>query len=98
MSTRTGSLEHITKGLSFCGDREVHIYFALVQIAGHDTYEVRLNELRKCLGIKHLSSKKAHILNTNRPENITFTGDHDGDLQISKESAKEWADKVMGLV
>jgi len=38
MSTRTGLFEHITKGISFCGDRKVHIYFALVQIADHNTY------------------------------------------------------------
>lgn len=104
MATRCGSPEYITKSWSN-GGRERQGYVVLVNVPGDDTYEVGLSTLRKCLGLQRLTPQQAQLLTSNKPEIITFTGKcHDSsygpynNLDISKESAVEWADKVKGLV
>ena len=104
MATRCGSPEHITKSWGN-GGRVKHGYIVLVNVPGDDTYEVGLSSLRKCLGVRQLTPQQAQILTSNRPTLITFTGKcHDSsygpynNLDISKESAVEWADMVKVLV
>ena len=105
MIIRNGSPEHITKSLKYgyaSGNRPAESYIVMVHVAGDDTYEVGLSALRKCLGgLRRLTPEQTHILTKNKPESITFTGtctEHHNDLQITMESAAEWADKVKGLI
>lgn len=100
MTIRSGSPEHITRSWK-TGGRELQGYIVLVNVEGDDTYEVGLSALRKCLGLHRLTSEQTHILSSNRPEYITFTGTCHrsyNDLQITEKSATEWADRVKGLM
>lgn len=104
MATRSGLPEYITKSW-IEGGRERQGYIALVNVPGDDTYEVGLSALRKCLGLKRLTPKHAHILSSNKPDTITFSGICNNpsygsynNLSISLESAVEWAAIVKGLV
>jgi hypothetical protein len=100
MTLRSGLPEHITKSWK-TGGRDFQGYIVLVNVEGDDTYEVGLSALRKCLGIHCLTPKQTLILSSNRPEYITFAGTcHESynDLQITEESAVEWANKVNRLI
>ena len=104
MATKSGSPEYITKSWSG-GGREMPGYVVLVNVPGDDTYEVGLGMLRKHLGLRRLTPEHAQILSTNKPEIISFSGKcHNSsygpynNLDISVESALDWADKVFGLI
>jgi hypothetical protein len=104
MAARSGSPEYITKSWND-GGRERHGYIVLVNVPGDDTYEVGLSSLRKHLGLHRLTPQQAQVLTSNKPGSITFTGTcHESsygsynNLDISRESAAEWADMVKGLV
>ena len=104
MATKSGSPEYITKSWSE-GGREKHGYIVLVNVPGNDTYEVGLSTLRKHLGLRRLTPQHAHILTANKPDVISFTGKYHNssygpynDLDITVESALDWADKVFGLI
>lgn len=100
MTLRSGLPEHITKSWKN-GGRDHQGYIVLVNVEGDDTYEVGLSALRKCLGLHRLTPGQTHLLSSNRPEYITFTGTcHKSynDLQITEKSAAEWANRVNGLI
>lgn len=104
MATRCGSPEYVTKSWSE-GGREMPGYVVLVNVPGDDTYEVGLGMLRKHLGLRRLTPEHAQILSSNKPDVISFTGKcHNSsygpynNLDISVESAVDWADKVLGLI
>ena len=104
MATKSGSPEYITKSWSG-GGHEMPGYVVLVNVPGDDTYEVGLGMLRKHLGLRRLTPEHAQILSTNKPEIISFSGKcHNSsygpynNLDISVESALDWADKVFGLI
>ena len=104
MATKSGSPEYLTKSWSE-GGREMPGYVVLVNVHGDDTYEVGLGMLRKLLGLRRLTPQRAQILSANKPEIISFSGKfHNSsygpynNLDISMESALDWADKVFGLI
>ena len=93
---REGYLEHITK--SFKGGGRMHQgYIILVRVAGDDTCEVGLAELRKLMGVSQLSPALVKQLMDCKPETVTFDGDYSesgyvniNTLQITAESAADW--------
>jgi len=104
MAIKSGSPEYITKSWSE-GGREMPGYVVLVNVTGDDTYEVGLGTLRRHLGLRRLTPEHAQILSANKPEIISFSGKcHNSsygpynNLDISVESAVDWADKVFGLI
>jgi hypothetical protein len=104
MATKFGSPEHITKSWDG-GGREMHGYVVLVNVPGDDTYEVGLGTLRKHLGLRRLTPQHAQILTSNKPDEISFSGKYHNstygmynNLDISLESAADWASKVSGLI
>ena len=104
MGTKSGSPEHITKSWNE-GGRKMPGYVVLVNVSGDDTYEVGLSTLRKHLGLRRLTPEHAQILSSSKPEIISFSGKchkssygQYNNLDISVESALDWADKVLGLI